>query len=211
VEEYLAQGDQLLAQGQPAKAVASYRLALHQDTLNPVVLARLAKAYQAQRKPVAADSYLRRAMDITYEKGLSALRAGDDSAAVAAFEQTLGLFPRHALALSRLGDIYRAREEEEKALYHYEKAAEANPGFAQTFVVLGQLYAARGALDQAQRAFQRAIELNINALQAYLGLGQLHLDAGRWTEAAELFDKALLIDPYSSLAQTGLDKAQRHP
>ena len=207
-EEHIAQGDKLLATGNSIEAVASYRMAMHIDTLNPIVYARLSRAYSEQNKKVAADRYLRRAMNITYESGIRALEAGDDSTAALAFEQTLDIFPKHPLALSRLAEIYQARNQIDLALIHLEKASEANPHYPTTFVKLGQLYALQGQTNHAKEAFAKAIELNINSSRAYLGLGQLHLDLRAWTEAIEQFEKALLINPSSPAAHLGIAKAK---
>lgn len=209
-EEHLDQGDILLDQGNIAEAIASYRLAMHLDTLNPQVYARLARAYSAQNKQVAADRYLRRAMNITYDAGIRALEAGDDSTAVSAFENTLDIFPRHPLALTKLAEIYQARNQLDQALLHLEKAAEANPNYPATFVKLGQLYATQNKIEEAKRAFIKATELNINASRAYIGLGQLYLNEKAWRAASEQFEKVLLIDPFSPAAHSGIAKAQSY-
>lgn len=209
-EQHITQGDQLLSAGNAAEAVAAYRMALHQDTLNPTVLARLSKAYKAQRNPVAADRYLRKAMNIPYEQGISALQVGNDSLAIAAFMRTLDIFPQHPLALNKLGDIYLAREQIDQAIIHYEKSAEANPSFADTWVKLARLYSSQNEIEQAKKAYLRAIEINLNSYRSYLGLGQIYLDEQLWLDAAEQFDKALLIDPHSTAARAGLNEAKTH-
>jgi len=209
-EQHVAQGDQFLADGNAAEAVAAYRMALHQDTLNPTILARLSKAYKAQKKTVASDRYLRKAMNIPYEEGLNALQAGNDSAAIVAFEQTLEVFPRHPLALNKLGDIYLAHDQIDKALLHYEKSSEANPNFAETWVKLGRLYTAKKMIEKSKDAYLKAIALNINSYRSYLGLGQIYLEKELWMDAAEQFDKALIIDPQSAAARAGINEAKSH-
>ena len=208
LEDHLAQGDAFLTEGRTSEAIASYRMAMHQDSLNPKVYASLARAYRNQNNQPAADRYIRRAMNITFKAGLQALESGEDSTALAAFTQTIDIFPRHPLALTKIAEIYQARQQSDKALHYLEKAAEANPSFAATFVILGQLYAKKDRAGEAKAAFGTAIQLNINALGAYLGLGQLYLDEQVWLRAAEQFDKALLIDPHSPTALAGLAKAQ---
>ena len=198
----------MLARGQVADAVAAYRMAMHQDTLNPQVYARLARAYSAQNKKVAADRYLRRAMNITYDRGLRALEAGEDSVAVIAFEQTLDIFPPHPLALNQLAELFQARNRADKALLYLEKSAEANPNFDDTFIKLGQLYAVQNQPDKAKAAFNKGIALNINAFRAYIGLGQVLMDEREWAAAVEQFETALLIDPNSPAAHSGLAKAR---
>ncbi len=206
-EEYLAHGDALLANGQIADAVAAYHMARHQDTLNPQVYASLSRAYAAQHKNGAADRYLRRAMNIPYDRGVRALEAGDDSLAIVAFEQTLEIFPRHPLALIKLGTIFQAHQQFEQAQLYLEQAAAANPQYKDTYIRLGQLYAMQNQPDNAKTAFNRAIELDINAFRAYIGLGQLLMDERSWQAAYEIFEKALLIDPQSPTAHSGLAKA----
>ena len=207
-EEHLAQGDEQLAQGKITEAVASYRMALHIDTLNPQVYASLSRAYKAQGKQVAADRYLRRAFNIPYDLGIRTLEAGDDSTAIPFFEKTLDIFPGHPLALGKLADIHQAHGQFDKAILRLEKAAEADPNYSTTFVKLGLLYASQGLSAKAKDAFAKAIELNINASRAYLGLGQLHLDEGAWTDAIEYFETVLLINPGSPTAHLGISKAQ---
>ena len=207
-EEHLAQGDERLAQGEITEAVASYRMAMHIDTLNPQVYASLSRAYKAQGKQGVADRYLHRAMNITYDLGIRSLEAGDDSTAISFFEQTLDIFSGHPLALGKLADIHQAHGQFDKAILHLEQAAEANPNYPTTFVQLGLLYASQGLSAKAKDAFAKAIELNINASRAYLGLGQLHLDEGAWTDAIEHFEKALLINPGSLTAHSGIATAQ---
>lgn len=210
IAEFLAQGDRQLAAGSLRQAIASYRMAFHQDSLNPDVLARLAKAYSLQENSTAADKYLRRALNITYQKGMKALEAGAEDSAVAAYEQTLQIFDRHPLAHSRLGEIYLARGHGEKALEHFEKAARANPHFPATWIQLGQIYASRGRLQDAREAFEQAIAADINSLEAYLGLGSISMDQQNWTAAAAHFNNALKIDPQSAVARTGLQEIGRH-
>ena len=210
LEEYLDQGDRQFDQGKITEAITSYRLALFQDTLNPVILARLSNAYAARGNPTAADRYLSKAYNLTYQRGIEALQAGDDSTAFAAFEQTLQIHPPHPLALNRLGEIYQARGQEDKAIQHFEKSTEVQPDFAETFLRLGQLYLSRRETAKAQRAFERAIEANINATNAYLGLGEIFLQEKNWTKAADNFNNALLIQPHSQAARKGLEKARQH-
>lgn len=210
IQTRLEQGDHYLAAGDTASAIASFRLALAQDTLNPVVLGRLGRIYALQGKAEAADTYLRRAVDLTYQQGLRALQASDQAGAIAAFEHTLAIYAYHPLALIRLGEIYLAKGQEDRAVEYFERATQANPDYPEGFVKLGQLYSRRQRLQEAQRAFERAIELNINAAEAYLGLGELQLRQENWKGAAEQFDKVLRIDPHSTAARQALEQAQRH-
>lgn len=209
-QDHLTQGDHLLAQGDTANALAAYRLALAQDSLNPDILARLGRIYAGQGKSAAADTYLRRAADRTYQQALAALKSGEQAEAVAAFEHTLEIIPAHPLALLRLGDICLAQGQEDRALVYFEQAIQANPDYPESFVKAGKLHLRRKQLPEAQQAFTQAIELNINAMDAYLGLGELYLLQQNWKAAADQYHKVLLIDPRSTAAKDALERLRSH-
>lgn len=209
-QDQLRQGDRLLARGDTSKAIAVYRLALDQDSLNPDLLARLGRIYAGQGNSEAADTYLRRAADLTYQQATRDLKAGDQSAAAAAFEHTLEIIAAHPLALIRLGEICLAKGQEDRALEYFEKALLANPDYPESFVKAGKLYLRRQRYADAQKAFERAVELNINALEAYLGLGELYTLQKNWQAAADQYHKVLLIDPCSTVAEEALGQLSSH-
>ena len=206
----MSQGDQLLAKGDTAKAISSFRLALALDSLNPDIIARLGRVYAGQGKTGPADTYLRRAADITYQSGLKALSQGDQAGASAAFEHTLQIIPPHPLALIRLGELCLAKGQEDKAQEYFEQATLANPDYPESFIKLGRLYLKRQRLQEAQAAFEHAVELDINAKEAYLGMGELAIIQKDWQAAAEQYHKVLLIDPRSTDASEALDKLGPH-
>lgn len=209
-EEFVQQGDRQIRSGDLPAAIGSYRMALHRDSLNPVIIGRLSRAYQLRGQTAPALKYARWTANLFYEKGGASLRVGDQSAALSAFEQTLEYFPKHPLALNRMGEIHLARGEKESALELFERSVEANPQFAETYIRLGDLHLSDGELDKAKQAFGKAIEANLNASQAYLGLGQIFLREEDWAAAADSFKKALMVRPDSPSAQAGLAQARRH-
>lgn len=209
-QDHLTQGDRLLTQGDTSKALAAYRQALARDSLNPDLLARLGRIYGSQGKAEAADTYLRRAADLTYQQALTALKAGDQLGATSALEHTLEITPAHPLALLRLGEICLAKGQEDTALAYFEKATQVNPDYPEGFVKAGRLYLRHQRLQEAQQAFEHAIELNINAKEAYLGLGELYTLQQNWKTAADQYRKVLLIDPHSTAAKDALDRLGPH-
>lgn len=203
-------GDRLLAEGDTINAQVTYRLALGQDSLNPDILARLGRIYASQGKTEPADTYLRRAADLTYQRGLGALKADDPAGASAAFEHTLAIIPAHPLALLRLGDLSLVKGQEDQALGYFEQATQANPDYPEGYVKAGKIYLRQQRLAEAQRAFEHTIELNINAIDAYLGLGELYTLQQTWSAAADQYRKVLLIDPRSSVAKAALAQLASH-
>ena len=197
-----------LANGDDRRAIASFRTALLQDSLNSQAMAGLSLAYGVQKKVELAAVFLCRASSATYESGLASIDRGDDKGAEAAFNYALELVPRHPLALIRLGDIAGERGEQNRAIELFERAAEANPGYAESFVRLGHAHALQRDAAKATAAFERAIEVNINSAGAYMGLGDLLSGEAKWAAAEEQYEKLLLINPQSEAATAALERVR---
>ncbi len=204
----LSRADALLDSGQVEAAIAEYRVLLHQDSLDPILLVSLSKAYVAQGNRKLADMYLQRGTNIPYERGLAALKANNEMQAKLAFEETVSLHHTHPLALNHLGEIHYRRGDVDSARAYYQRSARGFGNFPATHLRLGQFYLMQDMPDKAKQSFERTIELNINAFDAYMELGKLHLDQEDWQAAVERFDTALVINPRSSAALAGRDEAQ---
>ena len=202
------QGKLRLSDGDASRAIASFRTALLQDSLNSEAMAGLSRAYGLQKRVELAAVYLRRASAAAYEIGIAALDSGEYERAEAAFNHALDMVPRHPLALIRLGEIAGRKGERIRAIELFERATEANPGYAEGFVRLGSEHALQQDPEKARAAFERAIEVNINSPGAYMGLGDLLSSEGRWVDAANQYDKVLLIDPQSEAAKTALRRVR---
>ncbi|MFH1568278.1 MAG: tetratricopeptide repeat protein [Gemmatimonadota bacterium] len=209
-DQLLQLGAASLERGEPAAAIASYRMVLHRDSLNVDALAGLSQAYRAQGRGYPADQYLRRAVYLTYTQGLAALESKDRDAARRAFERTLGLLPQHPLALIRLGDMARQDGLQPAAIEYYRRATGANPDYSEAYIKLGDACAAAGQTEQATAAYETAVQLNLNAFDAYVGLGRIYSLNGNWQMAADQFGKALLIQPQSEAARSGLARARQN-
>src|SRR5262249_29870869 len=94
------------------------------DAMNQGELKRALEAYDAMVKvaPAFAEGWNKRA---TVE-----FLAGDFTASVADIQKTLALEPRHWGALSGLGQIYVALNNDEAALRAFKQALEINPHLA---------------------------------------------------------------------------------
>jgi len=205
--QFIAHGRTQLRAGRVDAAIASFRMALLRDPQNPDALAELAGMYQTLGRAGPSDRYLRRALHLTYTRGLDALAAGDTSGAAANFEHTIQLLPQHPLALVRLGDIARQSSKVEEAIGLYRRATEANPHYAESFLRLGDTCAQVGRQDEARSAYERAIDANINAFDAYVGLGRILAGSNDWAGAADNLRKAR---PDSPAVKSALERAQRN-
>ena len=173
------QGNPRLSSGDANHAIASFRSALLQDSLNADAMVGLSKAYSLQEKVQLGAVYLRRASATAYDIGVAVLDEGDNERAGAAFDHVQDLVLRHPLALIRLGEIADRRGDQGSATELFERAAEANPGYAESFVRLGHQHVLQRNAAKARTAFERAIEVKTNSPGVYLGLGDLLSNEGR--------------------------------
>ena len=210
VAGFLEQGDKFLAAEDRDKAIASYRQALHLDSLNSTVLIRLGKVYQLQGKEYPADLYLRRGIDIAYQKALVYFEAGNMEAARQHFTALLEQFDAHPMSLEKLGQIELAEGRPQQALPHFEKAITINPKYTPVLITLGKLYVSLDRPAEARKALEQAIASNINSVEAYIELGKIYKRQENWSAAAKQFETALLIRPKSTEAKIELQKAKKH-
>lgn len=206
----IEQGKSQLKHGDYSGGVASFRMVLHQDSVNVAAIAGLSQAYNLQQKSLLADIYKRRAAYLSYDSGLTALVANDTSKATVAFQTTLDIEPRHPLALIGLGQIAFAKGENDQALVFFKRATEVNSKYSAGFVYLGDALSKLSRFSDARLAYEKAISLNINILDAYIGLGNALIMLGKHTLAIENFDTALLINQKSEEAKVGRTRALQH-
>ena len=206
----IKQGQSQLKNGDYSGSVASFRMVLHQDSVNVSAIGGLSQAYKLQQKSFLADIYKRRAANFGYDSGLTALTKKDTSKAAIAFQATLDIEPRHPLALIGLGQIAFAEGENEQALDFFKRATEVNAKYSAGFVYLGDALSRLSRFSDARLAYEQAISLNIKMLDAYIGLGNALIILGKNTLAVEQFDTALLINQKSEEAKMGRTRALQH-
>ncbi len=77
----------------------------------------------------------------------------------------------------------------------FERAAQLNPGYPDTYVYSGQMYMALGRHEEARAAMERAFALDPQNPVAFTDMGKTYLVEGRYREAIEHFRKAVEIYP----------------
>ena len=96
-----------------------------------------------------------------------------------------------------------ARRDYEDAIALFERAAEADPGFAPAHSGLGRVYLMLWFiyrsdphwLDEAEAACRRAIEINPTFAESFSALASVHLERGRKDDAYECLERALELAP----------------
>ncbi len=133
----------------------------------------------------------------------------------ALFTHTLALSPDSHVALNNLGNVYRNRGENARAIASYEKAVAVlerygrrGPGLATgESKILSNLASAErqeNDLVKARETFDRALVLNPRNEYAHLGLGIVAATEGKTAEAEADYRKALEIAPSFATAHVNL-------
>jgi TolB-like protein/DNA-binding winged helix-turn-helix (wHTH) protein/Flp pilus assembly protein TadD len=105
----------------------------------------------------------------------------------------------------------RTDEDLRKAMAHYERAVEHEPGYALAHLALADAHNALGlvlfgalppmeARRKAEQAAARALELDPSLGEAHATLGEVRYFNWRWEEAEDLLRRALELSPSSSRA-----------
>ncbi len=131
--EYLALAYSRL--GDHQKAVKSFEEALAADRSAPLLIAA-AKAHIAAESPVKAEALL-----------LEAIAAGGDDVSA-----ENGRF--------LLGDIYRSRQEPDRAAEQYSLVLEKNPESAEAHYRIGLVWQAKGDAIKARAAWRKAVSID---------------------------------------------------
>jgi arylsulfatase A-like enzyme/Tfp pilus assembly protein PilF len=89
----------------------------------------------------------------------------------------------------RLADVYRATKKYTKAIEHYRRVLEINPGYVWALNGLGRALAMEGKNEEALAAFRDVVRIEPEMAPGYLNLA-IHLERmDRLSEALELYQK----------------------
>jgi len=156
------------------------------------------------KKPVSGDPDVLRA---------EARRFIDDSKfseAAEILKTYLQARPDDALAHNDLGCLYYRQGEKDKALTHYEKAVEIEPGNATYLKNLADFYhVEQGRTDDALRIYHRILADHPGDVETLLALGHVSIAVARLDDARTFFERAIASDPVNETARTLLEQLQR--
>lgn len=110
-------------------------------------------------------------------------------------------------ALGLLGTLYKAVDEDKKALDAYERLAKIDSTSADTATTLAELYYTSRRYRDAAKAADQARKIDSSNLKAQLIYAQSMLRTGRATEAIEAFKQVLDAVPEQSKAALSTDYA----
>jgi tetratricopeptide (TPR) repeat protein len=143
-----------------------------------------------------------------FERALSALQAGEVSAAVTAMKALAAEHPRAPVFQSTYARALKEAGSLEEAVRIYQAAVSRWPDDPALFHDLAVAARDAGDHEEAARAEQAALALDDTSAMAQNGLGLVHADAGRFAEAAAAFDRAARLDPTNASYWSNLGNAR---
>jgi len=178
-------------------AIATYDkiLALQTDPNDKVaVIDQEAIVYANEKMDGDADAAYKRAIS-SYPNVLSAhtaygeylLSKKDPSAAEREFTAGAGPNRDQVDALARLGQLYAAQNQYQKAVDQFKRVSELAPNDPRSHLLLGATYSANKQWDKAVGEFKASYQLQ-HTPDALMGLGQADLRMRNYNECAQVYD-----------------------
>ena len=112
-------------------------------------------------------------------------KANNYDAAVKNYQDALQLVPNDAVTLLKIGNIYKIKEDNTKAVNFYQKSIIVNPDYTDGWFNLGLAYANENNLIESQKSFEKVISLDpdYNFGYAYYALGKALEHQGKKSDA----------------------------
>ncbi|MEW6556557.1 MAG: O-antigen ligase family protein [Elusimicrobiota bacterium] len=107
-------------------------------------------------------------------------------------------YARMAAQFRHLNAISQAEEYQKKALWAYNEALAANPGYDEIYFNKATILAQRKEFDGEDGAlvnYQRAVFINPFSLDAIMGLGNVYLFSEKYEPARNLYRRATILSP----------------
>jgi len=114
--------------------------------------------------------------------------------------------PHSSQNQNNLGDLYGRHGNFEKSIFHFKKAIEIRPRYADAYHNMANIYWRAGDTETAIKNYEKARELNPNIWQTRHNLSILYFQKGEKDKALEQIEKAVEISPnnpnlYATLAK----------
>jgi tetratricopeptide (TPR) repeat protein len=229
--ESYVEGEQHARQGEYVPAVAAYKKAIELDPTADeprVALARLylsnrdieaartaaqealkANPDSTQARAALAEIYLNEAVgggSLSKEKAQAAI--DELEKIVKADEKAEVLLNNRSMkALAVLGTLYKALDEDKKALDAYERLSKVDPTSSDTSTTLAELYFDQRRFRDAARVADLARKADASNFKAMLILAQSLLRTGRAAEAVDVYKQLIDALPEQSKAAVAKDYA----
>ena len=127
------------------------------------------------------------------------------------YQDALQLVPDDAVTLLKMGNIYKLKEDNSKAVNYYQKAIIVNPDYTDGWFNLGLAYANENNLIESQKSFEKVIELdsNYNSGYAYYALAMAFEYQGKNNEAVKNYKLFIKHNEDKELTSSAQDKIKQ--
>lgn len=130
-----------------------------------------------------------------YGKAGACFDAGDDTASIPLFLETLKIDPRFAPAVANLGTAYYRLKDYDRALECLWRALQLNPKLAPAMNSFGLTVAAMGLVEESLQYFDLALAVQPRYAAAHLNKGVSLARLNRLDEALKSYNKAASCEP----------------
>ena len=148
---------------------------------------------------------MNRARNEDYERGLSALHAGNLKEAERLLQAVVRAEPKHVAALNLLGVVFGRLGRNAEAVASYDRALAAAPDSIEAWYGRGMTLLAAGRPQEAIASFDRVLVAKPDFVQVHLLRAKLLVDLGQHDAALAAVDKLLAVMP--GLAEVWLGRS----
>lgn len=148
--------------------------------------------------------------EVLYEEIQNLMNNDSKKEAIGALGMFLAIYPGYALAYNDLGVLYYGEGEKEKALKHYEQAAQLdpqNPVFQKNLADF--YYVEQGRVEDAMELYVKVLGANPTDIEVLLILGHICVSLKKLDDAKVFYNKILELEPWNLDAREMLDKLGR--
>jgi tetratricopeptide (TPR) repeat protein len=139
-----------------------------------------------------------------FERGLAALKAGDNDWAIACFDAHIKANPSDANGYHLRGCAYANKHDLDRAIDDFSRAIQLNPKEAGFFNDRGQAQGEKRQFDRALADFTEAIRLNPKHADAHCNRAIVFVAKKEYRKAVEGYSEAMRLDASHANARCGL-------
>ena len=111
------------------------------------------------------------------------------------YKQLVVQAPKNPVYLNKLGIAYHQQTMLSVAQRFYEKAAKADPQYADALNNIGTIYYQRKKYGKAVRYYRKALQIRETMPAVYCNLGYAYFSEKHYVEAMDAFQRAVQLDP----------------
>jgi protein O-mannosyl-transferase len=111
------------------------------------------------------------------------------------YEDTTRRSPKSERAHFNLGNMYKARQEWDRAIQAYRQAIEVNPASEGARNNLGLAYFRKGDYEKAEQEYVIGLKVEPNSVAILSNMGTLYTEMGRYQRAVEVLQRAVTLRP----------------